>query len=110
MNLLLLQRVAKRPRRSPVAAIALLVAASVAVALVHVFIHLQVIQAGYDLAREHQLQHDLVEKNQQLRLELATRSDPEQVERRAREELHMTPPEPSAIRTLPTRFAVQEAH
>lgn len=69
-------------------------------ALVHVWIRLQVIEVGYALARERKVLHELSQQNQRLRLELGTRSDPAVIERRAREELHMTPPDPRAIRLL----------
>ena len=79
---------------------ALALASAVVVALIHVWIHLQVISFGYDLARESKTRHDLAEQNQKLRLELETRKDPSVIERRAREELHMTTPDPAAIRLL----------
>ncbi len=87
-------------RRSPAFLFAVAVAALVAVALVHVWVHLQVIQAGYELGRESKARHDLVEQNQKLRLELATRRNPAEIERHAREVLHMAPPDPSAIRVV----------
>ena len=88
----------RRPRG--VLLVSLVVTAMVAAALCHVYIHLQMIQIGYELGRERKTHHDLSEQNQKLRLELSTRSDPTQIERRAREELHMTPPDPLAIRVL----------
>jgi cell division protein FtsL len=69
-------------------------------ALMHVWVHLQVIAVGYDLSRENKLKHDLTEVNQRLSLELRTRMDLSVVERAAREQLKMVPPDPRAIRVL----------
>ncbi len=69
-------------------------------ALLHVWVHLQVIATGYDLSRENKLKHDLTEVNQRLSLELRTRMDLSVVERAAREQLKMVPPDPRAIRVL----------
>ena len=80
--------------------IAIVVAAVVAAALGHVHLRLAVLQAGYQLSEESHLCRALGDQNQKLRLELDTRRDPAVVERRARAELHMAPPEGSAIRTL----------
>ena len=66
----------------------------------HVYLRLQVIDAGYAISRESRLRQDLEDQNQKLRLELLTRRDPALVERRARDELHMAPPDPSAIRSV----------
>ena len=80
--------------------IAFAIGALVLASLAHVHLHLQVIQAGYAIAHESHLRHDLEDQNQKLRLELAMRRDPSVIERRAREELKMTPPDPGAIRVL----------
>ncbi|MSP62592.1 MAG: hypothetical protein EXR72_20135 [Myxococcales bacterium] len=87
-------------RRGATFLVALAVASAVTVALIHVWIRMQVIQVGYDLGRESKIHHDLAQQNQRLRLELETRKDPSVIERRAREELHMAPPDPGAIRVL----------
>jgi cell division protein FtsL len=89
-----------RRRRGATFLVSIAVACAVVVALLHVYVRLQVIQAGYDLARESKARHDLVEQNERLRLELATRKDPSVIERRAREELRMTTPDPGAIRVI----------
>src|SRR5438105_4942654 len=92
---------ARAPRFAPSAlAIAVTIALMSVAALVHVYVHLQLIEMGYELSRESRLGHDLGEQNQKLRLELAVRNDPATVERRAREELHMEPPDPRLIRVL----------
>lgn len=83
--------------------IASVVAVVAAAALVHVWVHLQVLAVGYDLSRETKARHDLEELNQRLTLELRTRMDLAVVERAAREELKMVPPDPRSIRVLKAR-------
>ena len=86
--------------RRTVGQISLVVAAVAAVALAHVHLHLMVIQAGYAIAHETRQRHDLEDQNQKLRLELAMRRDPAAIERHARDDLRLVPPDPSAIRVL----------
>jgi cell division protein FtsL len=69
-------------------------------ALLHVWMHLQVIAVGYEISRETRTRHDLTELNQRLNLELRTRMDLASVEKKARETLHMVPPDPRSIRLL----------
>jgi len=72
----------------------------VVVALLHVWTRLEVIRIGYALSQQSRLHQALVQHNQRLRLELATRKDPATIEKIARERLQMVPPDPSAIRVL----------
>jgi cell division protein FtsL len=76
-----------------------------AAALAHVWVHLQVIAVGYDISRETKVRHDLLEANQRLSLELRTRMDLALIERTARDQLKMVPPDPRAIRVLPVKVA-----
>lgn len=87
--------------------IAMAVAIVAAAALLQVWVHLQVLAVGYDLSRETRARHDLGEINQRLTLELRTRTDLAVVERAARDELKMIPPDPRSIRVLvvPPRLA-----
>ena len=55
---------------------------------------------GYDISRETKWRHDLGEQNQRLTLELRTRMDLAVVERVARDELKMGPPDPRMIRVV----------
>ncbi len=87
-------------RKSPAWLIALSVGVITVAARLHVWVHLQVIAVGYDLSRETKARHDLSELNQRLKLELRTRMDLAVVERKAKNELHMTPPDPRAIRVV----------
>lgn len=81
-----------------------LVAVSIAVlvgaALLHVWTRLEVIRIGYALSEQTKLHRALREHEQRLRLELATQKDPAAIERVAREQLHMAPPDPSSIRIV----------
>jgi cell division protein FtsL len=80
-------------------------ASLIVVALLHVWTRLEVIRIGYELSQQTRLHQALLQHNQRLRLELATRKDPAIVERIARERLQMLPPDPSAIRVLRSRAA-----
>lgn len=72
----------------------------ITVALLHVWTRLEVIRIGYALSEQTKLHRALREHEQRFRLELATRKDPAAIERVAREQLHMAPPDPSAIRII----------
>jgi cell division protein FtsL len=101
----LLQRVAAGWSRlhSPGFAIALALTLSslVVVALLHVWTRLEIVRIGYALSEETRLHQALREHEQRLRLELAARKDPAAIERAAREQVHMAPPDPTAIRIIP---------
>ncbi len=76
------------------------VALSTILGLAHVWVHLQVISLGYEISRETKKHHELSEHNQRLRLELTARVDPTTVERIAKNELKMVPPDPESIRVV----------
>jgi cell division protein FtsL len=71
------------------------------VALIHVWIRLEVIALGYELSHETKVRHDLTEMNQRLSLELRTRTDLARVEKVARDTLHMVPADPRMLRIVP---------
>lgn len=87
----------------------LVVLVGIGVALLHVSVRLRVIRVGYELSAENQLRHELLETNQRLRLELATRKNPAMIERIARERLKMVPPDPRTIRVIRAGRPGQEA-
>jgi cell division protein FtsL len=87
-------------KKSPSWIVAFTISVITIAALLHVWVHVQVIAVGYDISRETRTRHDLGELNQRLKLELRTRMDLAVVERAARDQLHMTPPDPRAIRVL----------
>ena len=87
-------------RRSPTWIIAMAIAVVTVAALAHVWVRLQMLSVGYDISRETRWRHDLGEHNQKLALELRTRMDLSVIERNAREQLKMIPPDPRSIRVV----------
>ena len=81
-----------------------LIAVSVAMvtfaALAHVWVRMQMLSLGYEISRETRWRHDLGEQNQKLTLELRTRMDLAVVEKMARDDLKMVPPDPRLIRVV----------
>ena len=90
-------------------AVALTLTSLVVVALLHVWTRLEIVRIGYALSEETKLHQALREHEQRLRLELASRKDPAAIERAAREQLHMAPPDPSAIRVIAAPRAARAA-
>ena len=88
----------KSASHSPTFGIALGVVVVTIAALLHVWVHLQVIAIGYDLSRERRRTRSSAEQNQRLTLELRTRMDLSMIERAARDRLKMAPPDPQSIR------------
>jgi cell division protein FtsL len=86
--------------KSPTWLIALATGAVTFAALAHVWVRLQMLAVGYDISRETKWHHDLGEQNQRLTLEKRTRMDLAVVEKVAREELKMVPPDPRMIRVV----------
>lgn len=86
--------------RMPLWPIALLCAVATVWGLTHVWVRLQLIAVGYEISRQHQIQHDLVEASQRLSLELRTRMDLGTVEKLAREKLKMESPDAQTLRLL----------
>jgi cell division protein FtsL len=86
--------------RSPSWLVAFVITVVAVAAVLHVWVHLQVIAIGYDISRLSKQRHDLGEANQRLSLELRTRMDLAVVEKAAREQLKMAPPDPRAIRVV----------
>lgn len=97
-----IERFVSWPSRSPSfgLTVGLTVSSLVLIALLYVWSRLEVIRIGYELSQQSKLARALLQHNQRLRLELATRKDPATIERFARERLHMAPPQPSAIRIV----------
>lgn len=81
-------------RRHRELALVLLVLAPVALALsIFTWVHLQVLDAGYEIEALEQRLHDLSRRESRLRLEAAYLASPNLIERRASSELDMRPPE-----------------
>ncbi|MGH7826006.1 MAG: cell division protein FtsL [Candidatus Binatia bacterium] len=94
---------AARPRRRrrqswvlPVLGLALVV-----VALLHVWLRLQVVHMGYVLSTTAKLQSQLEQENRELKVELATLTSPERLEEMARRRLGLTPPQRGQVIVLP---------
>jgi cell division protein FtsL len=80
---------------------ALLGAGLVAVALLHVWLRLQVVHMGYALATATKLQRQLEQENRELKVELATLTSPQRLEAMARARLGMTQPQRGQVVILP---------
>jgi cell division protein FtsL len=79
----------------------ILVAASSAgcAALAHVFVRMQVVQLGYEIAREQRIEQELAQEAQRLRIEVDALHNPARVEALAKRDLKMTPADPNLIRS-----------
>jgi cell division protein FtsL len=86
--------------KSPTWLIAVATAMVTFAALAHVWVRMQMLALGYDISKETRWRHDLGEQNQKLTLELRTRMDLAVVEKIARDELKMVPPDPRLIRVV----------
>lgn len=80
---------------------ALLGVGLVAVALLHVWLRLQVVHMGYVLATATKLQRQLEQENRELKVELATLTSPQRLEAMARARLGMTQPQRGQVVVLP---------
>ena len=73
----------------------------VGVALLHVWLRLQVVRLGYLLSTTSKLQSQLEQENRELKLELATISSPQRLEGMARTRLGLREPEKGQVVILP---------
>ena len=73
----------------------------VCLALLHVWLRLQVVHFGYVLSTTSKLQNQLEQENRELRLELATLTSRERLEAMARARLGLTEPEKGHVVILP---------
>jgi cell division protein FtsL len=95
----------RRARRSVAFYIVVAAVSAGAAALAHVWVRMQVVELGYEAAREKQTALDLGGANQRLRIEVAGLSNPARVEQLAQRELRMAPPDPAHIRVVGTPVA-----
>lgn len=91
----------RRLLRGQVAAIALLAVGLVGVALLHVWLRLQVVHMGYVLATTSKLQKQLEQENLELKVELATLTSPDRLEALSRGRLGLRSPEKGQVIILP---------
>ncbi|MGH7767921.1 MAG: cell division protein FtsL [Candidatus Binatia bacterium] len=73
----------------------------VAMALLHVWLRLQVVHLGYILSTMSKLQSQLEQENRELKVELATLTSPGRLEAMARARLGMTEPQRGQVVVLP---------
>lgn len=73
----------------------------VGLALLHVWLRLQVVHMGYVLSTTAKLQNQLEQENRQLKVELATLTSPDRIEAMARQRLGLVPPEKGQVIVLP---------
>ncbi|HEY3306442.1 MAG TPA: cell division protein FtsL [Candidatus Binatia bacterium] len=73
----------------------------VAMALLHVWLRLQVVHLGYVLSTMSKLQSQLEQENRELKVELATLTSPGRLEAMARARLGMTEPQRGQVVVLP---------
>ena len=69
-------------------------------ALAHVWVRNQVVQVGYELAREKRASEELAQANQRLRVEVDWLKNPARIEQLARRDLRMEAPDPAHIRVV----------
>lgn len=73
----------------------------VGVALLHVWLRLQVVHMGYVLSTTSKLQNQLEQENRELKVELATLTSPDRLEAMSRRRLGLRPPEKGQVIVLP---------
>jgi cell division protein FtsL len=73
----------------------------VGLALLHVWVRLQVLQMGYVLSTTTKLQSHLEQENRELKLELATLTSPERLQELAQTRLGLREPEKHQVVVLP---------
>ena len=73
----------------------------VGIALLLVWVRLQVVHTGYQLSAARHLAHRLEQEQRELELEIATLKSPRRIERLAHERLGMGPPASGQVVTLP---------
>lgn len=73
----------------------------VALALLHVWLRLQVVHLGYVLSTTSKLQSQIEQENRELKVELATLTSPDRLEAASRARLGMVEPERGQVVILP---------
>lgn len=78
-----------------------LVAFMAILSLFYIWSRVQIVQYGYDINSLKSRQHQLIEANKKLKVEVATLKSPRRMEKFAVEKLGMRPIAPEQMRTLP---------
>jgi cell division protein FtsL len=76
-----------------------------AAALAHVWVRLQVVELGYEIAREKAAADQLAMTNARLRIEVEGLKTPARIEQLAKKDLKMAAPDPDRIRVIPPVLA-----
>lgn len=77
-----------------------LVAFMAILSLFYIWSRVQIVQYGYEINELKQKQHQLMEQNQRLKLEVATMKSPSRIEALASMQLKMAPPTKEQIRFI----------
>ena len=96
-----MDRAGRKRRRRHVVALTLLAFCLVGVALLHVWLRLQVVHMGYVLSTTSKLQNQLEQENRELKIELATLTSPDRLEAMARKRLGLVSPDKGQVIVLP---------
>ncbi|MFQ5852579.1 MAG: cell division protein FtsL [Candidatus Binatia bacterium] len=94
-------RLSKPQRLRDLFSIFLLCFCLLSLALLHVWLRLQVVRLGYVLSTTSKLQSQLEQENRELKLELATLSSPDHLEEMARLRLGLREPKKDQVVMLP---------
>jgi cell division protein FtsL len=95
------ERVGRHQRQQHAMVLVLLALGLVGVALLHVWLRLQVVHMGYVLSTTSKLEHQLEQENRELKVELATLTSPDRLEAMSRRRLGLRPPEKGQVIVLP---------
>jgi len=95
------ERLTPRRRRKVFFSTVLLGLCLLGLALLHVWLRLQVVHLGYVLSTTSKLHGQLEQENRELKVELATLTSPERLEAMARLRLGLTEPEKGQVVPLP---------
>jgi cell division protein FtsL len=96
-----LDRADRRRRQRQVIVFVLSALGLIGVALLHVWLRLQVVHMGYVLSTTSKLQNQLEQENRELKVELATLTSPDRLEALSRRRLGLRPPEKGQVIVLP---------
>jgi cell division protein FtsL len=94
-------RAERKQRRRQNLLVTVLALGLVGVALLHVWLRLQVVHMGYVLSTTSKLQNQLEQESRELKVELATLTSPDRLEAMARKRLGLAPPEKGQVVVLP---------
>jgi cell division protein FtsL len=96
-----MDRAGRKRRRRHAVAFTLLALCLVGVALLHVWLRLQVVHMGYVLSTTSKLQNQLEQENRELKIELATLTSPDRLAAMARKRLGLVSPDKGQVIVLP---------